>query len=83
MLPVNGPDAEEIEYCTYTTTGQRTMSIRAVSMLEDKICHHTFEVLNPVKEDFDVYTPNSPSDHGVNVNCKLTHKNYTNYSLVK
>lgn len=54
------------------------MSIRAVSLLEDITCYHTFDVLNPVKEEFDVYTPNSPSDHGVNIDCKFT---YTSYSL--
>jgi hypothetical protein len=67
------PDGQDTESCTYTTTGTYTMSIRAVSQLEDITCQHQFKILNPVTDQFDVIIPNAPIDKEVNPACNYTH----------
>ncbi|KAL4239324.1 hypothetical protein ACF0H5_000141 [Mactra antiquata] len=66
----NSPFGKDIENCTYSVTGRYTMSIRAVSRLEDMTCSHSFDVLNAPTQDFDLFT-NAPIDFDLTQDCIL------------
>ena len=61
----NSPDGQDVESCTYTSTGTFTARVMAVSYFETVNATYDVIVQNPVTQEFTV-TTNAPMDYPAN-----------------
>jgi len=70
LLLVNSPDGEDVYNCTFASIGTYNMAVIATSLLENKTCYHTVDVIYPVTEEYTFAALNAPIDYDTTGDCK-------------